>query len=251
MRVVQTTPGAGSAPRQPFGRATGTHAGKTLRPHLGPLRTALQRRLSVLRLRAQLLCDLHWASGASGAAIGLLDRVGRAVETVSWHTGKAALRAIQWRRVALAASAPFVLPTEFRAAMVRILAYLGAIGALSLIATELVRQPQTAAMSEPPPRAAWIEVEKPWPAFQLSMPGFGDSDAHYAIRRHAEGGGRKDILSFGELGRTQRFVSFDIYRAGREIGALRPRAGCRPRTCRRAWPGERPAQRDADRVQIR
>ena len=51
----------------------------------------------------------------------------------------------------------------------------------------------------------------------MSMPGFGESDAHYTIRRHAEGGGRKDTLSFGELGRTQRFVSFDIYRAGREI----------------------------------
>ncbi len=220
MRVVQTTPGAGNAPRQPFGRATGTRAGKAPRPHLGPLRTALQRRLSVLRLRAQLLCDLHWAGGASGAAIGLLDRVGRAIETVSWHTGKAALRAIQWRRVALAASAPFVLPREFRAAMVRVFAYLGAIGALSLIATELVTQPHTAAMAEAPPRPAWIEVEKPWPAFQLSMPGIGDSDAHYAIRRHAEGGGRKDVLSFGELGRTQRFVSFDIYRAGREIGGF-------------------------------
>lgn len=220
MRVVETTPGAGSALRQPFGRATGTHAGEALRPHLLHLRTALRRRLSVLRLRAQLLCDLHWAGSASGAATGLLDRIGRAIETVSWHTTRAAIRAIQWRRVALAASEPFVLPTEFRAAMVRILAYLGAIAAMSLIATELVRQPQTAAMSEASPRPAWIEVDKPWPAFQVSVPGFSEGDTHYTIRRHAEGGGRKDILSFGELGRTQRFLSFDVYRAGSEIGGF-------------------------------
>jgi hypothetical protein len=189
-----------------------------------PLRTALRRRLSVLWLRAQLLCNpRQWAergaelwSGLASLAVIFFDQAGRAVDAFSWQTGKAAIRALRWRRVALAASAPFVLPKEFRAAMVRIFAYLGAIAAMSLIATELVRQPQTAAMSEPP-RPAWIEVDKPWPALQLSMPGFSESDAHYAIRRHAEGGGRKDILSFGELGRTRRFVSFEIYRAGREI----------------------------------
>jgi hypothetical protein len=221
LRVVETTPGAGSAPRQPFGRATGKSAGTALRPRLLPLRTALQRRLPVFRLRAQLLCDhLRLAGGAGAFAIALFDRIGSAIETVSWHTGKAAIRAIQWRRVALAASAPFVLPSEFRAAMVRILAYLSAIGAMSLIAAELVKQPQTAAMMEAPARPAWVNVEKPWPAFQLSMPGFSESDAQYTIRRHAEGGGRKDILSFGELGRTQRFLSFDIYRAGSEIGSF-------------------------------
>ncbi len=226
MRGVRTTPGAGSAPRQPFGRANPTNADATLRPHLLELRTALWRRLSALRMRAQLLRNhRQWAElwaelgaeRASSAAVALFDRIGRAVDGLSWQTAKVAIRTINWRRVALAASAPFVLPSEFRAAMVRIFAYLGAIGALSLIATELVRQPQIAAMSEPAPRPAWIEIEKPWPAFQLSMPDFGENDAHYAIRRHADGGGRKDTLSFGELGRTQRFVSFEIYRAGREI----------------------------------
>jgi hypothetical protein len=220
LRVVETTPGAEIAPRQPFGRADST-AG-TAYPM--PLRSALRRRLSVLWLRAQLLCNHRrlaelWP-GLSSLSVGLFDRAGRAIDAFGWQTGKAAIRALQWRRVVLVASAPFVLPTEFRAAMVRILAYLGAIGALSLIATELVRQPHTAAMSEPAPRPAWIEVDKPWPAFELSMPGFGDDDVRYAIRRHADGGGRKDILSFGELGRTQRFVSFEIYRAGRETGGF-------------------------------
>ena len=220
MRVVETTPGAGSAPRQPFGRADST-AGAA-RPI--PLRSALRRRLSGLWLRAQLLCSHRrlaelWPALAS-LTVGLFDRAGRAIDAFGWQTGKAAIRALQWRQIALVASAPFVLPTEFRAAMVRIFAYLGAIAAMTLIATELVRQPEISAMSEPAPRPAWIEVDKPWPAFELSMPGFSDDDVHYAIRRHAEGGGRKDVLSFGELGRTQRFVSFEIYRAGREIGSF-------------------------------
>jgi hypothetical protein len=102
--------------------------------------------------------------------------------------------------------------------MVRIFAYLGAIGALSLIAAEFFKEPRMIAMMDAPVRAAWLDVDKPWPAFQLSIPGFSEGDTHYGIRRHVEGGGRKDTLSFGELGKTQRFISFEVYRAGREVG---------------------------------
>lgn len=193
-------------------------AGATLQPWLLTLRSGLNRYLPVLWLRAQLFFDPKcWAERASRFAVGALDHIGRAVETLSWKTARAAVRAIEWRRVALVASAPFVLPAEFRGAMVRILAYLGAIGAMSLIAAEFFKEPRMAAMIEAPVRPAWLEVEKPWPAFQVSVPGFSEGDTHYAIRRHIEGGGRKDTLSFGELGKTRRFISFEIYRAGREI----------------------------------
>lgn len=219
MGAVELPSGAGSAPPPPFTPAAGSQAGATLHPHLLALSGHLQRHLSVLRLRAALLCDQRlWVERPRIAALAVLDRTGRAIETLTWQTARAAIRAIEWRRVALVASAPFVLPAEFRGAMVRILAYLGAIGALSLIAAEFFKEPRMAAISEPAPRPAWIEVDKPWPAFQVSVPGFGDSDTHYAIRRHAEGGGRRDTLSFGELGKTRRFVSFEIYRAGLEIG---------------------------------
>lgn len=201
--------GAGSAPPQLLARAAATW------------RSGLRRHLPVLWLRAQLFFDpKRWAERAGWSAIVALDHVGRTVETLSWNAARAFVRAIEWRRVALVASAPFVLPSEFRAAMVRILAYLGAIAALSLIATEFFKEPQLGETIEAPARPAWLEVDKPWPAFQLSIPGFGESDTHYAIRRHLTGGGRKDILSFGELGRTQRFISFEIYRAGDETGAF-------------------------------
>ena len=137
--------------------------------------------------------------------------------------GKVA-RAVTWRNALFAASAPFVLPAEWRAALVRIFAYFGAIGALSLMAAEMVRTPATVAVSEPAPRPEWIEVERPWPAFELALAGFAD-EPHYAIRRHAQGSGRKDILSFGELGKTSRFVSFEIYRAGGEIDSFGNTAG--------------------------
>lgn len=218
MGAVELPSGAGSAPPQPFARAAGSDASAMLRPRPLALRSGLNRHLSVLRLRAALLLDRKlWVHRAGTSAVGTLDYIGRTIEALSWQTARAAVRAIAWRRVALVASAPFVLPAEFRGAIVRILAYLGAIGALSLIAAEFFKEPHLSAMGDAPLRPAWIEVDKPWPAFQLSVPGFGEGETRYAIRRHAEGGGRKDTLSFGELGRTQRFISFDIYRAGREI----------------------------------
>jgi hypothetical protein len=205
--------GAGSARLQPSVRAVAT-----LRPRLLALRNGLYRRLPVLWLRAQLFFDPKcWAGRAVTSTVAALDCVGRAVESVTWPTAQAVVGAIKARRVAPVASAPLVLPAEVRAAMVRILAYLCAIGAIAMLAAHLLKEPHGSDMIEAPVRPAWLEVEKPWPAFELSIPGFGEGETRYAIRRHIAGGGRKDTLSFGELGRTQRVISFEIYRAGDEI----------------------------------
>lgn len=223
MGAIPSPSGAENAPSQPrFGVGAGQAA--LAQPRLLALRSGLQRRFSVIRLRAQLFYDRFdsgvWIEHIARGVVGAFDRTGKAIEALGYQAAKAAIRTIEWRRVALVASAPFVLPTEWRAALVRILAYLGAIGTLSLIAAEFFKHPHMIAMVEPPARPAWIEVERPWPAFQLSMSGFGEDDSRYAIRRHAEGGGRKDTLSFGELGKTQHFVAFEIYRAGREIDSF-------------------------------
>jgi hypothetical protein len=211
--------GARKVPPQPRFSTAGSNAAAMLPSRLLALRAALDRHLPVLWLRAKLLCKpRRWAERTETVLAGVFDRIGRAVEALSFQAVRAAIRTIKWRRVALVASAPFVLPKEFRAATVRILAYLGAIGALSVIAAEIVKQPSLVAMVETRTRPAWLDVDRPWPAFQLSVPGFGEGDTHYAIRRHAAGGGRRDMLSFGELGKTQRYLSFDIYRAGQEAG---------------------------------
>jgi hypothetical protein len=194
----------------------------SLQPVFSRVRSRLSRTLSVWLLRVRLgFQPGEWLARLPVAAEAAFDRTGRAIDHLSWQAAKgatsAAIRAIRWRKVALVASAPFVLPAEWRAAMVRLLAYLAAIYALSLVATELFRQQQqAAAVFEPAPRPAWTEVENPWAAFELAAPGYDEDDSDYAIRRHAQGG-RKDILTFGELGTTQRFMNFEIYRAGDEI----------------------------------
>lgn len=199
-------------------------------PVAARLRSELSRTLSVWMLRLRLrLRPGEWLSRVPVAVNAGLDRLGSAVEQASWQAAKAAarawMRAIQWRKVALVASAPFVLPTEWRGAMVRILAYLAAIYAMTLLATALFQHTgESEASYQPVPRPAWTEVENPWAAFQLSVSGFDEDDRDYSIRRHPQGGGRKDTLSFGELGDTQRFMNVEIYRAGEEIAHFGPAA---------------------------
>lgn len=126
----------------------------------------------------------------------------------------AAFRAIRRARRPLAVGAPFVLPAEWRAALLRIFVYLGALYAMSLAAAEFLRPPEPEPGFEPAPRSEWTIVDRPWRAFELDPPGF-DEQA-YAIRRHAEGG-RKDAFAFGALGVSERFLQVEVYRAGAEI----------------------------------
>ncbi len=181
-------------------------------------RARLRRTLSVLALRVRLEWRPgDWLAGLPAAANAAFDRTGRAIERISWQAAKAAVGAIRWRNVALVASSPFLLPAEWRGALVRILAYLAAIYAMTLLATALFQHADGVAPMESAPKPAWIDVENPWAAFQLTASGYDEDDRAYGIRRHPQGGGRKDILSFGSLGHTQRFMSFEIYRAGGEI----------------------------------
>ena len=182
-----------------------------------------RRELTFGWLRLSLfLAQSQWLRRASQAAIGCFDRAGRTIEALSWRAVTSTIRVVRtipWQKLALTASEPFVLPSEWRAALVRIFAYLGGIAALSLFAAEFFKQPDVAALREPAPRPAWIEVDRPWPAFEMSVPGI-TGNMHYAIRRRTDGGGRKDTMSFGELGKTQRFASVEIYRTGHEIGTF-------------------------------
>jgi hypothetical protein len=185
-------------------------------------RARLRRSLSVWALRARLgFRPGEWLARFPAATNAAFDRTGQAIEHLSWQAAKTttrtAVQAIRWRKVALVASSPFLLPAEWRGAFVRILAYLGAICALTVGASEFFKEPAAVGLLEPAPRPAWIEVDNPWAAFHLTAAGFDKDDSAYAIRRHPRGGGRKDILSFGVLGKTQRFMSFEIYRGGGEI----------------------------------
>jgi len=52
------------------------------------------------------------------------------------------------------------------------------------------------------------------------IPEAADAPASYAIRRHATGGGRKDILGLGEAQATTPYLHIEVYRPGNEIDAF-------------------------------
>lgn len=109
---------------------------------------------------------------------------------------------------------------ELSTTLVRLLAYLGGLALLSIAAAQYFQSAPVMDAIKPANRADWIEIEKPFPAFALSIPEAADVPAGYAIRRHATGNGRKDILTLGEPDGAAPSLRVEIYRAGSEIAAF-------------------------------
>jgi hypothetical protein len=106
---------------------------------------------------------------------------------------------------------------EVHAATLRVGAYLCALAVMGLVATEALTRyqgPVTAAAPAP----EWVESNKPLPAFAMTMPEFGDAP-RYAIWRHPDGGGRKDILTFGDPASGGATAVVELYRPGAEPDA--------------------------------
>ena len=101
------------------------------------------------------------------------------------------------------------LPSNF----VRLLAYLGAAAVLSTAAARLLQSPKPMNDISPVHQSEWLEVDRPFPAFALTIPEAADVPANYAIFRHLSGG-RKDVLTLGETDSPAPFLQVQIYRPG-------------------------------------
>lgn len=106
---------------------------------------------------------------------------------------------------------------ELPATLVRLMAYVGGLALLSILAAQIFKHPAPAPLAAPVQRSPWIEIERPFAAFALSIPEAADVPFHYAIRRHRSGGGRQDILTLGEPDSAAPFLQVEIYRPGSEI----------------------------------
>ncbi|HEY7232416.1 MAG TPA: hypothetical protein VH558_18820 [Pseudolabrys sp.] len=107
--------------------------------------------------------------------------------------------------------------TELPDSFVRLLSYLSAIVLLSIAAAHFFQSPKPIRPITRVDQSSWIEIERPFPAFALSIPEAANVAATYAIRRHADGGGRKDILELGDADSTEPYLHVEIYRPGTEI----------------------------------
>ena len=106
------------------------------------------------------------------------------------------------------------LSEDIRATFVRVLAYMGGLAVIAIAAGSYFHVQALVAAARPSPRPQWIEVERPYPAFELSMPELATLPADYAIWRREADGARKDVLTWGAAVEPGPFVSVEIYRAG-------------------------------------
>jgi len=109
---------------------------------------------------------------------------------------------------------------ELPAAFVRGLAVLCGLAALSVFCAWVFQSPKTISVITPVHQSEWIEIDRPFPAFALSIPEAADVPASYAIRRHANGSGRRDILALGEPAGVAPYLQVEIYRPGSETRRL-------------------------------
>ena len=105
-------------------------------------------------------------------------------------------------------------PEDFGGTMLRLLAYMAGLAVLGGLAAIVFRLPAVVAAVGPAPRPQWIEVERPRPAFELSVPELGGPASRYAIFRRDADGARKDVLSWGEPAGSGPYVMLEVYRPG-------------------------------------
>lgn len=118
------------------------------------------------------------------------------------------------------------LADEFRATTMRMMAYLCGIAVLAMVATDIASRLQDDIDLSPRPplrQSVWQPVERPIPAFSVSLPDLVEKTAAYEILRHAEGG-RKDVLKWSDAGIALPWAEIEVYRAGAESPGFAPAA---------------------------
>jgi hypothetical protein len=104
---------------------------------------------------------------------------------------------------------------EITATLGRLLGYAAVLALLGAATAKMLGGPEVEAAVPPSSHTAWIAVERPHPAFALIIPEFADGS--YAIQRHRPGGGRKDIMVWGEPDSPGSRLMVEIYRPGNEL----------------------------------
>lgn len=111
---------------------------------------------------------------------------------------------------------------EWPGQAVRLMAYVGALALLSIGAAALFKSTPLTPPIAIVDRSDWITVDRPFPAFALSIPEAAGQPESYIIQRHRSGDGRKDTLGLGDPSGATPYLEVTIYRAGREIARFAP-----------------------------
>ena len=102
--------------------------------------------------------------------------------------------------------------------LARLVAYVGMLALLGILAVALWQQIGGPAAMEPADGAGWAVTEEAVPAFALRLGDQPDKSATYTVLRHSEGG-RKDVIRWGEPAERRATAELEVYRLGSEHGA--------------------------------
>lgn len=69
---------------------------------------------------------------------------------------------------------------------------------------------------KPAPVGVWMDVTRPLAMFSFDSQEFAPAPAVYAMRRHTTGGGREDILTFGDFAGDGAWLRLAIHQVGEE-----------------------------------
>lgn len=117
------------------------------------------------------------------------------------------------------------IAAEWRALLVRIVAYVSGIVLLATIVVDLMGQAHPVrAVAAANPANPWIAASRPTPAFSLPFSELEAFSMSYEIYRHAEGG-RRDLMNWtaaADEARGARVAHLQVYRPGSETGGFDP-----------------------------
>lgn len=110
--------------------------------------------------------------------------------------------------------AAYLVPSDIRATFVRIVAYIGGLAILAVVAASFFQEPRGVGAIHPVPLPIWTTVEHPFPAFELLMPELNGSAFNYAILRRRNDGARKDVLTWGDAADARPYAMVEVFRSG-------------------------------------
>jgi hypothetical protein len=115
-------------------------------------------------------------------------------------------------------SALLALGNELSATLGRLLGYIGVLAVVAALAAKLLGMPGDQAAGDAAQRPQWLAIDRPHRAFALLLPEFpNEPEPNYAILRHVSGGGRKDVMIWGEPDAPGSRLMIEIYRPGSEL----------------------------------
>lgn len=91
-----------------------------------------------------------------------------------------------------------------------------ALTGLALGSASLMVESSGAGDRERIPSTSWVEVNRPIQLYGLAGTEFTRLPLVYRARRHVTGGGREDILTFGDLQGSEPYLRLSLYRTGSE-----------------------------------